>query len=102
MLLRLMKVQLLSFAGCPNVESARRALRRALETLHLDVPFEEVDVRSVDTPAHLRAWGSPTILVNGVDVAGGIPSGDCCRLYPSSEFRGAPAVALIEDALRRG
>lgn len=95
-----MKVQILSFSGCPKVENARRALRKALESLHLDVRVEEVDVRNVATPEHLRFWGSPTILVDDADVPGGVPAGDCCRIYPQSEFPGAPAVALIEEALR--
>jgi mercuric ion transport protein len=58
-------------------------------------------VTAPSTPPHLRGWGSPTILIDGVDVAGGSPSEACCRLYPTSKERGAPPLALIEAALLR-
>ncbi len=70
-----MKVQLLSFPGCPNAEQAREALRRSLAAASLPPTFEEVDVTAPGAPEHLRQWGSPTILVDGRDVAGGSPTG---------------------------
>ena len=96
-----MLVQLLYLPDCPHVDAARRALAQALSRLE-DAPLVvEVDVTAPDTPAHLRAWGSPTILIDDADVAGGDPSESCCRLYPRSEDRGAPPLALIEAALLR-
>ena len=95
-----MKVQLISFSGCPNVENARRALRQALASLALEETFEEVDSAAHDTPDELKSWGSPTILVDGVDVAGGSPSGRSCRTYPPSEFPGAPPMVMIVARLR--
>lgn len=92
-----MKVQLLYFPGCPNVDGARDALRRLVAPR---TAIEEIDTTAPNTPAHLRAWGSPTILIDGVDVAGGQPSGSCCRLYPSSDVRGVPPEAAIRAALR--
>ena len=95
-----MKIQLISFRGCPNVANARRALQQALASLDLEETFEEVDSAAHDTPDDLRFWGSPTVLVNGVDVAGGTPSGASCRMYPPSEFPGAPPLAMIVRRLR--
>lgn len=78
---RVVIVQLVYFPGCPHVDAARALLRR------IGVPFEEVDTSSRSAPELLRGWGSPTILVNGRDVAGGSrTSGDSCRLYEN----GAP------------
>jgi mercuric ion transport protein len=95
-----MLVQLLYFPDCPHVDAARRALAQALSRLQ-DTPLVvEIDVTAPATPPHLREWGSPTILVDGSDVAGGDPS-ESCRLYPSSEELGVPPLALIEAALRR-
>lgn len=69
-----MKNQLLHFPGCPNVDAARAALRQAIAAEGLDVPLEEIDVDDPAVPAWARGWGSPTVLIDGVDVAGGEPS----------------------------
>jgi hypothetical protein len=61
--------------------------------------FEEIDVNDPRTPDTLRDWGSPTILVDGVDIAGGTPQGACCRLYATSG--GAPSDEMIGRALAR-
>ena len=78
-------VHLLYFPDCPNVAAARNALNRAMGTLPDPPPVTEIDLTDPDTPEHLRAWGSPTILVDGVDVAGDdAPAGEgvapCCRV----------------------
>ncbi|HWU89897.1 MAG TPA: glutathione S-transferase N-terminal domain-containing protein [Kofleriaceae bacterium] len=87
-----MNIQLLHFSGCPNVDGARMALRDALAAEELDVPIEEIDVEDPAAPPWARGWGSPTILIDGEDVAGGRPSSSCaCRLYAG----GAPSVEII-------
>ena len=96
-----MIVQLLYFPDCPNVASARRALHEALSTVPDPPSVIEIDVTEPTAPAHLQAWGSPTILVDGADVAGAEPTESCCRLYGSGETHGAPPVALIRAALER-
>lgn len=99
-----MKVQLLYFPGCPNVSAARDVLRRALLASGLPPQFQEVDVNAPRTPSFLRTWGSPTILVDGVDALGECaPTGPCCRLYASAEsgIRGVPSEAQIRKALLR-
>ena len=91
-----MRVQLLHFHGCPNVDAARSALRGALAAEALEVPIEEIDVEDPAAPAWARGWGSPTILIDGQDVAGQQPSGSaCCRLYED----GAPTVDAIRARL---
>ena len=96
-----MKIQLLTFPGCPNADSAREALRRVLIASGLRPRFEEVDVSASNTPERLRAWGSPTILVGGRDLAGAAPTGPGCRLYDGTPegMRGVPPDALIRAAL---
>ena len=95
-----MLIQLLYFPGCPHVATARQALQRAVAKLDETPPISEIDVTDDRTPEPLRLWGSPTILVDGVDVGGGRPSGSSCRLYPDSDNLGAPSNAMIEAALR--
>ena len=101
-----MVIQLLYSPDCPNVGAARDVLHRALSRIPDPPPVTEIDVTAPATPAHLRAWGSPTILVDGVDVAGGdAPTGEaiapCCRLYQAGESRGAPLLVEILFALQR-
>lgn len=94
-----MRVQLLYFPGCPNLDAARGALDRALSALGLLYRIEEVDVTDESTPEELRGWGSPTVLIDGTDVGGEIePTGAVCRLY-TGDVRGAPSDAAICAAL---
>jgi len=59
--------------------------------------IEEVDVAREDAPAWTKGWGSPTVLVDGVDVEGASSSSAemCCRIYKD----GAPSVARIRERL---
>ena len=87
-----MKIQLLHFQGCPNVEAARAAVREAMLAEKVDVVLEEIDVEDPAAPSWARGWGSPTILVDGQDVAGQQRSeASACRLFAG----GAPAVETI-------
>ncbi len=87
----------------PNVVDARAALRRALAELELPLEWQEWDRESPDAPAHARKYGSPTVLVDGRDVAGDDTEGDanCCRVYAQADgrFRGAPSADMIRAAL---
>lgn len=92
-----MKIQLLHFPGCPNVDAARAAVREALDGAKVDATLEEIDMEDPAAPGWTRGWGSPTILIDGKDVAGQQRSNDAsaCRLYPG----GAPSVTMVRDAL---
>lgn len=91
-----MKIQLLYFQGCPNVEPARVALRAAMNAEKIDDEVEEIDVESRAAPEHLRGWGSPSILIDGQDVMGATrTSGSACRLYAN----GAPTGEEIRARL---
>lgn len=88
-----MKIQLLHFEGCPNVDAARAALHQALAAEKLDATVEEIDVEAADAPEWAHGWGSPTILIDGHDVMGQTRSSgaSCCRLYAD----GAPSIDAI-------
>ena len=91
-----MKIQLLHFEGCPNLERTRAALRDAMAAEHVDDPVDEIDVEAADAPEAMRGWGSPTILVDGIDITGAARStGSSCRLYAD----GAPSVDQVRAAL---
>ncbi len=95
-----MKIQLLHFQGCPNVDLARAAARDAIAAEQLDLAIEESDVEGPAAPAWARGWGSPTVLVDGEDVSGqSAPvssESSSCRLYAG----GAPSVDVIRARLR--
>jgi mercuric ion transport protein len=91
-------IQLLVFEGCPLAAAARQSLRQALDELDLPT-FEEIDILDAAVPEELRAWGSPTILIDGEDVSGS-PKGNsvACRVY--AEPNGVPTPATIAACIR--
>ena len=98
-----MKVQLITFAGCPNASAAREALRRVLAAAGIVDRIEEVDTSDPDTPESLRSWGSPTVLIDGLDVGGqSTPSGPGCRLYSDDrgDVQGVPPEPLLLARVR--
>ena len=88
-----MNVQFLAFSGCPLADPARENLKKALADCGMN-NFEEVDILDPASSEDLRGWGSPTILVNGMDVTG-LPKGNSvsCRVYPFQG--GVPDVQSI-------
>jgi mercuric ion transport protein len=98
-------VELIYDARCPNVEAARSQLRRAFEAAHLPAQWREWIRGAVGNPARIEKYGSPTILVDGNDVARANPAeGSTCRLYTDGEgrLRGVPLLQTIVLALVSG
>lgn len=99
----MLKVELIYDNDCPNVEAARRQLLGAFAETKLEPKWQEWDRADPSSPDHARAFGSPTILINGRDVAGIIPGeeNNCCRRYRGNdgEFQGVPAAETIISAL---
>jgi hypothetical protein len=100
-------VELLWWAGCPSTERAQAELEQAIH----DVGLTGVDVRRTeigsDDEANARGFfGSPTILIDGVDVASPEPEEPvalACRIYRRRDGRIAPTPDPddMRDALRR-
>ncbi len=96
-------VELITDVDCPNVDRARAQLQRALAEAGLPPQWRQWDRADPASPAHVRAYGSPTILVDGKDVADA-PSSDganCCRVYRDGKgrYQGVPTVEMIVAAL---
>jgi mercuric ion transport protein len=98
----MLRVDLIYAADCPNVALARGNLRLALKQLGLQLRWNEHVIGTATAPRHVRGYGSPTLLIDGQDVAGLVPTGEAsCRIYASPEGRaGAPSVAQITVAVR--
>ncbi|MHB1142905.1 MAG: MerC family mercury resistance protein [Sulfuricaulis sp.] len=95
-------VELIYDNDCPNVLLARENLLRAFSQAGLVPRWREWDRADTQAPEYARKYGSPTVLVNGKDVAGsGVADASCCRIYMSDDgiHRGAPPVASIMVAL---
>lgn len=97
------QVELVYFTGCPGVDAAREAIRAALAAEGLATQWREWNRDDEATPRALRGYGSPTVLVNGCDVAPAFPTdASCCRVYSGDEgLRKAPSVGAIRAALRQ-
>lgn len=98
-----MKVELLYFAGCPNISMARKNLNDAFAKVGIAPKWDEVDLNNAETPEGLKGYGSPTILVDGKDVTGIVAEGESlsCRTYytANGEITGAPDVEIIAKAI---
>ena len=99
-----MKVEFIYDPDCPNVAEARAHLLRAFAETGISPRWVEWSRDSAEAPAYARGFGSPTLLVNGHDVAEQTSAhgNACCRLYadPSGALRGAPSAEQIVTALQ--
>ncbi len=99
-----MNVELVYDADCPNVARALSLLIRAFASTGVSARWREWERSSGASPAYVRGYGSPTVLVDGRDVAGLAPQPETrtCRLY--SDERGGlspvPSLESICTALR--
>lgn len=100
-----MKIEILYFEGCPNHESAERAVREVLEELNVDADIRRVDVPDAATAERVGFPGSPTVRVDGEDITPGENNGTyslSCRVYrTSSGMAGVPDKDTIRAAIRR-
>ena len=99
-------MEVLWWAGCPSTERALGDLRAALQ----DAGISAADIRmteiATEEEARARAFvGSPTILVDGEDVAppGEEPIGLNCRVYRRRDGAVSPTPDPedLREALRR-
>lgn len=99
-----MIVELLYVEGCPHVDVARARLEEAAHLVATEIEVRERSVADGTEASALGMPGSPTILVDGVDVAvGDATPSMSCRLYRSEEHvDGAPSAAVLTRALARG
>ena len=96
-------VELIWQRDCPNVEAARTNLTRALSRAGLPARWREWCVDDPACPEDRRSFGSPTVLVEGADVAGAAAGGaPCCRVYEAEggALSGAPSIEAIAAKLR--
>lgn len=97
-----MIVELVYESTCPNVRAARTRLLEAFQLVGLTPNWHEWDISRSDTPANVRHYGSPSIIVDGKDVceSSDRANGNSCRLYATQAgYECAPTVSKIASAL---
>jgi hypothetical protein len=97
------KVEVLYVAECPSHPAAVKLLKDVLAAEGIAAEIQEVLVRDEGMAYELRFSGSPTIRINGRDVAGESQKAQSfalsCRLYPESKRIGLPPAELIHRAV---
>jgi hypothetical protein len=103
--MRIPDIELLWWEGCPSTEAALAELRRALDEVGLsEAEIRTREIQSEDEAGELRFAGSPTVLIDGRDVAdaAGQPIGLSCRVYRTRDGRISPTPDPddLREALR--
>ncbi len=93
-------VEIIYDADCPNLDAARQQLRRAFEKVDLPARWKEWERGSSESPDYVSYYGSPTILVGGLDVdrlgrATVHETGLAyCRIYKDASGKPTPVPSL--------
>lgn len=98
-----MRIEVLYILDCPHYPAAMAELRKVLAIENIAAPISEVLIANVHMAEALRFRGSPTIRINGRDIAGESELQDfavSCRLYPGEKQPGVPPADMIRRALR--
>lgn len=95
-----LRIVILGLTGCPNLESTIEMVKRAVTSLDQEAQIASELVGETDDFPKIGFRGSPTVLINGVDIEGNDSSDDAyvfgCRIYGTS---GTPPQTMIETAI---
>jgi hypothetical protein len=96
-------VEILYVADCPSHPAAVKLVKDVLAAEGVAAEIREVLVRDEGMASQLRFCGSPTIRINGRDIAGESQKAQTfalsCRLYPRSKQVGLPPAEVIRRAV---
>jgi hypothetical protein len=98
-----MKIEILYILECPHYLAALAELRRVLTIEKISAQISEVLVGSPRMAQAMKFRGSPTIRINGRDIAGDSELKHfavSCRLYPGEKQPGVPPAEMIQRAVR--
>ena len=99
-----MKIEILTFEGCPNAHAARELVERVVADVGSDAAVAYVDVPDPEAAARRRFLGSPTIRVDGRDIEPGAEERTeyvlACRVYRTERGpAGTPDERWLRTAL---
>lgn len=96
------KVEILYLDGCPNHSATIETVHRVASELGIDAEILEVEVKTADDAERLRFLGSPSVLIDGVDIEPNARASRAyafaCRTYGAGA--GAPPGEWIAAALQ--
>ncbi len=87
---------------CPFIRNTRRRLIEAFQEADISPRWTEWEVSDPHTPERIRKYGSPTVLVDGRDIARAPQNmaERCCRIYTHGDaLSGVPPLQMIVAAL---
>jgi hypothetical protein len=97
------RVEVLYIAECPSHPAAVKLVKDVLDAEGIVADIREVLVADERMASELRFCGSPTIRINGRDIAGEPQKAQAftlnCRLYPGSKPMGVPPAEIIHRAV---
>jgi hypothetical protein len=97
------KVEVLYVAECPSHRAAVELVQEVLAAQGVAAEIQEVLVKDGEMARELGFPGSPTIRINGRDVAGEPQKAPSfalsCRLYSGSEPAGLPRAEMVHRAV---
>ena len=99
-----MKIEVFYVPDCPHHPSAVKLLRDVLLAEGVRSEINEVAVLDAKAAEKHRFRGSPTIRINGRDIAGEshapVPFALACRMYPGAKEAGVPPLEMMQRAVR--
>jgi hypothetical protein len=88
------KVEFLYWADCPSHERALALLQEVMTAEQIEAPIAIVEVKTEADAQHYQFYGSPTIRINGADIAPlteySIQPSLTCRAYRRADGRISP------------
>ena len=91
--------------GCPNIKPTRQVLLQAFSKMNVKPHWQEWEVNDSSSPQYVRQYGSPTILVDGIDIdeSKDLNNANQCRLYTQTNnvFSGVPPLEKIVSAIQK-
>ena len=98
-----MRVEVLYVFKCPSHPAAVKLVKEVLAAEGVPTDIHEVLVKDERMAGDLKFLGSPTIRINGRDVAGQSQTAKnfalSCRLYPGSQHIGLPPAEIVHRAV---
>ena len=100
-----MKIHFLYYEDCPSHDEALSRLKKCVEAEGISADIEIVKVETTDEAEKLRFVGSPTIIIDGLDIDPPVNPHYAltCRAYRLEDGRISPlpSEAMIRRALRK-
>lgn len=97
------KIELIYDENCPNVETTRAHLKKALADLSMDIEWIEFERTQSSVPSYVRHYGSPTILIDGNPIGKQDASkeGNSCSIYQDEHgnISRVPSIDQIRTAI---